>query len=141
MYKVPGIYLVHNSSTIAVQACVEDRIRRYRPSPRKHANHEDTLTNVRSMRSAINDGPSRMVHVRQYSPNLPGSRGSSTRPTLTPTFHIEDSLREIAREFCGGASLSHIKKKAARQGLGQTGPRPRQGRHHRRGRPPYWRRQ
>ena len=40
---------------------MEDRIRRFSQSPVTHANHEDTLTNVRSMRSAINDGPSRML--------------------------------------------------------------------------------
>ena len=34
---------------------VEDRVRIYRQSPVSHANHEDAFTNVRSMRSAINE--------------------------------------------------------------------------------------
>ena len=37
---------------------VEDRIRRFSQFPVTHANREDTSTNVRSMRSAINYGPS-----------------------------------------------------------------------------------
>ena len=69
----------------------QDTIRTCRQPPVTHANHEDTLTNVRAMRSAINDGPSSMVDVREWNPTSPGSRGSSTRATLTPTFHIEIS--------------------------------------------------
>ena len=52
-----------------------------------------------------------MVDVREYNPNSPGSRGSSTRATLTPTFHIEISLREMRESFCGGTSLLHIEIK------------------------------
>ena len=36
-----------------------------------------------------------------------GSRGSSTRATLTPTFHIEISLREMRESFVE-APLCHI---------------------------------
>lgn len=49
---------------------VEDRVLRYCQSPSTHANHEDMLSNVGSMRSAINDGPSYMVYFREYKPEL-----------------------------------------------------------------------
>jgi len=64
---------------------VEDRVRRHRQPLITNANHEDTLTNVRSTRPAIMDGL-HMVDVREYKPRtLPGSEGSSTRTTPTPT--------------------------------------------------------
>lgn len=37
-------------------AHAEDRVRKYRQSSNTHADHEDALTNFRSMKSAINDG-------------------------------------------------------------------------------------
>ena len=40
-----------------------------------------------------------MVDVREYNPSSPGSRGSSARATLTPTFPIETSLREMRESF------------------------------------------
>ena len=74
-----------------------------------------------------------MVDVREYKPRTqPGSKGSSTRTTLAL------SPCEMRGRFCGGASLPHTRKKTARQGFGQTGPRPRQRRHHRRRRPLCW---
>ena len=41
-------------------------VRRYRQSPITHANHEDALTNARSMRPAINNESYIMVGVRQH---------------------------------------------------------------------------
>ena len=79
-----------------------------------------------------------MVVVREYTPNSPGSRASSTRATLTLTFSHWDLSLGDARELCGGTSLPQIRKKTAREGLGQSGPTPRQRRHHRRRRPPYY---
>ena len=50
--------LVCGCNRVIYRVNVGDRIRRYRQSPVTHTYHEDTLTNVRSMRSAVNDGPS-----------------------------------------------------------------------------------
>ena len=98
---------------------VEDRIvlRRFSQSPVTHANHEDTLTNVRSLRSAINDGPSWIVDVQEYNPKSPESRkGSSTRTThthshFTLTFHIEISLRDMRESVFVEETYCHHKKK------------------------------
>ena len=69
---------------------VEDRVCRFRQSPITHANHEDTLTNVRSTRSAINDGSLIMVDGREYqtrtSQGVKGHlRERPKLPTLTYT--------------------------------------------------------
>ena len=77
---------------------MEDKIRRYRGSPVTHANHEDTSTNVRSMRYAIIDG----VHNGRRSGikprTRPGSKGPSTRTTLALTYCIYMVMRVPANE-------------------------------------------
>ena len=68
-----------------------------------------------------------MVDVREYKPRAqPGRKGSSTRTTLLLSLIYKISPCETRGRFCGGTSLPHVRKKTARQGLGQTGPRPRQ---------------
>ena len=62
-----------------------------------------------------------MVNVREYNPNSPGSRGSSTRAILTPTFHIEISLREMRESFVEAPPGQIKERKLHVQGLGQTG--------------------
>ena len=78
-----------------------------------------------------------MVDVREYKPRAqPGRKGSSTRTTLLLSLIYKISPCETRGRFCGSTFLPHIRKKTARQCLGQSGPTPRQRRHHRWRRPP-----
>ena len=90
--------------------------------------------------SGLRGPPSLMVFiiidVREYTERSQGERVPyEERPFLSLICKI--SPCETRGRFCGGTSLPHIRKKTARQGLGQTGPRPRQRGHHRRRRPLY----
>ena len=121
---------------------VEDRIRRYCQSPVTHANHEETSTNVRSTRSAIYasiDGLHNGWRSGIQTPNA--AREQMVLYYNDPCSHLPGIYRispcETRGRFCGGPSLPHIRKKTARQGLGQTGPSPRRRRHHPRRRPLY----
>ena len=75
---------------------VEDRIRRNRQSPVTHANHEDTLNNIRS----TSDSPSLMdLHEGLMFGNTTQThRGAEGPPRQRPSlllFHVAISLREM----------------------------------------------
>ena len=110
---------------------VEDRIRRYRQCLGLHM----PTMKMRQPTSGPWDLPSLMVFtavadVREVSPER--GRGAKCllleRPLLSLIYRISP------RDTGGGlveAPPCHIRiNKSARQGLGQTCPRPRQGRHH-----------
>ena len=109
---------VHNTA-------VEDRVHKFRQSPITNVNHEDTSTNVRSMRSAITvmaiyNGwrSGHEVRTRQGEKSLRIRRRTRTL-TVSISYLLArregDSWRHLLATYHG--------RERARQGLGQSRPK------------------
>ena len=74
-------------SRMVLYVHVEDRVRRHRQPLITNANHEDTLTNVRSTRPAIMDGL-HMVDVREYNSSADKNPNKGHPGSLIPPRYI-----------------------------------------------------